>query len=215
MEVCEIKEIPQCHLARFILFCLVSEKTHFTSQFTQSWVKQAYKSTWEIVKLLYLLMIIIGQEKLFCPGPKGTKVLTCGGVVGADKPLWMGSSSRKSLCGLADGSKWGSGQCPKALRRTCDFLISFLPFFQLGKKTCLAGSTLLSRSGSKFLKLDHQVFVKAWLLQPSAQCIACVQSTTKYCSFNIITIKTGKMLFSNIVASICKEFEQHRCWQTL
>ena len=46
---------------------------------------------------------------IFCAmGQKGTKVLTCGGVVGADEPLQVGSSSRKRSRGLTDGSKWWS-----------------------------------------------------------------------------------------------------------
>mgnify|MGYP006151469035 CR=1 FL=1 len=59
---------------------------------------------------------------------------SCGGVVGADEPMQMGLSSQKRLCGLADGSEQGSGQHPKALRKICNFSISFLSFFQLGKR---------------------------------------------------------------------------------
>ncbi len=53
-------------------------------------------------------------------GHKGTKVLTCGGVVGADKPLQMGWSMQKSSHSLADCSEWGLGQCPKVLKKICD-----------------------------------------------------------------------------------------------
>ena len=66
---------------------------------------------------------------------KAQWILSSGGVVGADEPLQMGLSSQKSLRGLADGSERGSGQHPKALRKICNFSISFLSFFQLGKKT--------------------------------------------------------------------------------
>ena len=74
--------------------------------------------------------MIIGQRKILRPGPKKAQwILSSGGVVGADEPLRMGSSSQKSLHGLADGSERGLGQRPEALRRICDFLISFLSFF--------------------------------------------------------------------------------------
>ena len=57
---------------------------------------------------------------------------SCGGVVGADEPMQMGSSSQKRSRGLADGSERGSGQRPKALRdfaiRTIDFHHCFAVF---------------------------------------------------------------------------------------
>ena len=59
---------------------------------------------------------------------KVTKVVTCGEVVWADEPLQMGSSSQKSLHGLADGSKWGSGKSPKALRKFAYDRIDFCQF---------------------------------------------------------------------------------------
>ena len=94
-----------------------------------------YNSTQEIVNVIFS----------FCPvdnnhwsrgifhaiGQEGTRILSCGGVVGADEPLRMGSSSR---------SERGSGQRPEALR---DFAISvidshqFLSCFQLGKMSMI------------------------------------------------------------------------------
>ena len=71
---------------------------------------------------------------------------SCGGVVGADEPMQMGSSSRKRSRGLADSSERGSGQRPEALR---DFLFAQLifiiccHFFQLGKM-CMIGTFLYS-----------------------------------------------------------------------
>ncbi len=62
-------------------------------------------------------------------GQKGTKVLTCGGVVGADEPLQV-----------ADGSERGSGQRPEALRDFAIFAIDFHHFlscFQLGKMSMI------------------------------------------------------------------------------
>ena len=64
-------------------------------------------------------------------GQKGTKVLTCGGVVGEDEPLQVGSSSRKSSRGLADGSEQDSGQRPKALRDFAIFAIDFHQVFHV------------------------------------------------------------------------------------
>ena len=61
--------------------------------------------------------MIIGQVKGHAMGQKVTKMLTCGGVVGADEPLQMGLSSQLRSPGLADGSKMGSGQRSKALRK--------------------------------------------------------------------------------------------------
>ena len=51
-------------------------------------------STRESVNCLFLLTLVFSQGK-FSPrhGSKGTKVSTCGGVVGADEPLQVGSSS--------------------------------------------------------------------------------------------------------------------------
>ena len=95
-----------------------------------------------------------GLRENFCTmDQKARRISSCGGVVGADEPLQVGSSSRKRLRGLADGSERGLGQRPKALRKICNFSISFLSFFQLGKRTWLDGSTLLSRSGSKYKRL--------------------------------------------------------------
>ena len=94
-------------------------------------------STRESVNCLFLLTMVLSQGK-FSPrhGPKGTKVLTCCGVVGADEPLQVGSSSRKSSRGLAEGSERGSGQRPEALRDFATFAIDFhhlLSCFQLRK----------------------------------------------------------------------------------
>ena len=65
---------------------------------------------------------------------------SCGGVVGADEPMQMGSSSQKRSRGLADGSERGSGQRPEALRDfaicTIDFH-QFLSCFQLGKMSMI------------------------------------------------------------------------------
>ena len=59
-------------------------------------------------------------------------MLTCGGVVGADEPLQVGSVSLSS--------EQGSGQCPKALRDFAIFAIDFHQFlscFQLGKMSMI------------------------------------------------------------------------------
>ena len=65
---------------------------------------------------------------------------SCGGVVGADEPMQMGSSSQKRSRGLADGSEWGSGQRPEAVRDfaicTIDFH-QFLSCFQLRKMSMI------------------------------------------------------------------------------
>ena len=82
------------------------------------------------------LMIIISQEEFFAPwAKKAQRILSSDGAVGADEPLQVRLSSQKSLHGLTAGSEWGSGQRPEALRRNCNYFISFLSFFQLGKKT--------------------------------------------------------------------------------
>ena len=68
------------------------------------------------------------------------RVSSCGGVVGADEPMQMGSSSQKRSRGLADGSERGSGQRPKALRDFAFCTIHFhhfFPFFQLGKMSMI------------------------------------------------------------------------------
>ena len=74
---------------------------------------------------------------------------SCGGVVGADKPMQMGSSSQKRSRGFADGSERGSGQRPEALRDfafcTIDFH-QFLSFFQLGKMSMIGSFFVLNRS---------------------------------------------------------------------
>ncbi len=73
-------------------------------------------------------------------GQNGRRMLTCGGVVGADEPLQVGLSSRKSSRGLADGSEQGSGQRPEALRDFAIFAIDFHHFlscFQLGKMSMI------------------------------------------------------------------------------
>ncbi len=51
---------------------------------------------------------------------------SCGGVVGADKPMQMGRSRD-----LADGSERGSGQRPEALRDFAIFTIDFHQFFAI------------------------------------------------------------------------------------
>ena len=67
-----------------------------------------YNSTLEIANVFVLLTIIIGQEDFFAPwAKKAQRILSCGGVVGADEPLQVG--------------KWGSGQHPKALREIVIF----------------------------------------------------------------------------------------------
>ena len=72
-------------LARLMLFCLVSEKTRFTSQSTQSWVKQVYNSsTRESANCLFPLMMVISQGKFLCHGPKRRK----------DVDLWRGCRGR-------------------------------------------------------------------------------------------------------------------------
>ena len=88
----------------------------------------------------------IGQEIFFAPWAKKAKwILSSGGGGGADEPLRMGSSSRKSSRALADGSERGSGQRPEALRDFAIFAIDFHQFlscFQLRKMSIMG--TLLS-----------------------------------------------------------------------
>ena len=76
-------------------------------------------------------------------------MLTCGGVVGADEPLKVGSSSQKRSHGLADGSQQGSGQRPEALRDFAIFAIDFHQFlscFQLGKMSMIDTFVVLNCS---------------------------------------------------------------------
>jgi hypothetical protein len=61
----------------------------------------------------------------------------------------MGSSSRKSSRGLADGSERGSGQRPEALRDFALFAIDFHQFlscFQLGKMSMIGTFVVLNCS---------------------------------------------------------------------
>ena len=120
---------------------------------------------WRLITLS-LLTMIIGQEKICAMVPKRHKRMSsCGGVVGADEPLQVGSSSRKRSRGLADGSERGSGQCPEALRDfaicTIDFH-QFLSFFQLGKMSMI-GTFLYSivpirdKSKSKTMEAQSQL----------------------------------------------------------
>ena len=77
------------------------------------------------------------------------RISSCGGLVGVNESMLMGLSSQKRPHGLVDGSEWGSGQCPEALR---DFLIctidfhQFLSFFQLGKMNMIGTFFLLNCS---------------------------------------------------------------------
>jgi hypothetical protein len=94
--------------------------------------------------------MIISQEIFFAPWAKTTQwILSSGGVVGADEPLRMGSSSRKSSRGLAGGSERGSGQRPEAVRDfaicTIDFH-QFLSCFQLGKMSMIDTFVVLNCS---------------------------------------------------------------------
>ncbi len=79
-------------------------------------------------------------------------MLSSGGVVGADEPLRMGSSSRKSSRALADGSERGSGQRPEPLRDSAIFAIDFHQFlsclscFQLGKMSMIDTFVVLNCS---------------------------------------------------------------------
>ena len=54
---------------------------------------------------------------------------SCGGVVGVDEPMQMGSSSQKRSRGLAEGSERSSGQRPEALRDFAMCTIDFHQFF--------------------------------------------------------------------------------------
>jgi len=113
------------------MFC--KRKTCFTSQSIWSWVRSVYHSTQELITLS--VDNDHWSRENFAPwDKKAQRILSCSGVVGADEPLRMGLSSQKSLCGLADGSKRGSGQHPEALRKICYFSTSFPSFFQLGKR---------------------------------------------------------------------------------
>ena len=64
--------------------------------------------------------------EILCHGTKVTqRMSSCGRVVGADEPMQMGSSSQKSLRGIADGSERGSWQLAEGLR---DFAICTIDF---------------------------------------------------------------------------------------
>ena len=102
------------------------------------------------------------SREIFAPwDKKAQRILSCGGVVGADKPLRMGSSSQKSLRGLAAGSEWGSGQRPEALRKICYFSIIFLSFFSTWEKDKIGRINLAFKLWKQIFKVDCQVFVNA------------------------------------------------------
>ncbi len=106
-----------------------------------------------------------------------------------------------------------------------DFHQFLIISFRLGKRKNLAGTSLLSRSGSKFLRLIVKFLSK--LDYCSHQCKALqVHEHCCHCSCVIFITINHKILFkqhrynqtwclSNIVTSTCKTFKWHRCWHTL
>ena len=111
-------------------YVLLKWKTRSSSQSIWSWVRSMYNSTQEIVNVIFFCPVDNNHwSRGICHamGQEGTRILSCGGVVGVDDPMQMGSISWRRSRGLADGSERGSGQRPEALR---DFAICTIDFHQ-------------------------------------------------------------------------------------